>query len=68
MDNLLLMKITDCIKQLQHYPVRILFLFEKVGVMFDELIQRLTINIVHQDAVSGLGYVANNMGMFELVA
>ena len=38
------------------------------GTLYDELIQCLSINIVHQNAVGGLGQIANQMGMLEWIA
>ena len=65
---LVFVQIAHHAEQLTEKTVGILAIAEIVGMVANELAERLTIDIVHQDAVVGLGCIVYQMGMVETVA
>ena len=65
---LVFVQITHHAEQLTEEAVGILAIAEVVGMMFYKLAERLTIDIVHQDAIVGLGCIVYQVGMVEAIA
>ena len=66
--NLMAVQIANDAEQLLQKTVGVLAMGEIVGMMFDKLVERLAVDIVHQDAVVGLGRIAYQMRMVERIA
>ena len=65
---LVFVQIAHHAEQLKEEAVGILAIAEVVGMMFYKLAERLTIDIVHQDAIVGLGCIVYQVGMVEAIA
>ena len=68
MHDLVFVKIAYNTEQLMKETVGMLAMVKIVGMMFHKLVEGLTVDIVHQDAIGCLGCIMYQVGMFKTVA